>query len=64
MRINLVWEGPYSYAEVLTRDGNTDYGIYQIYSGHPVYGAYTLVYIGRRTVEPSQPGLVSPTEFG
>lgn len=46
MKINLHWRGPHSYSEVREMDGDTDYGLYQIYYVHPVYGD-TLVYIGK-----------------
>ena len=46
LRINLVWRGPHSPAEVRKLHGPSDYGIYQFYGTHPVYGADTLVYIG------------------
>ncbi len=47
MAINLVWSGPYTYGQVLDLDGGADYGVYQIYCHHPVYGAGALVYIGK-----------------
>lgn len=47
MAINLVWSGLYTYGQVLDLDGGADYGVYQIYSHHPVYGAGALVYIGK-----------------
>ena len=47
MAINLHWRGPHSYNDVLQLNGDTDYGLYQVYNVHPVYGADTLVYIGK-----------------
>ena len=47
MKINLFWKGPYSYGDLHDKTGPTDYGIYQIYGHHSVYGAETLVYIGQ-----------------
>ena len=47
MIINLVWKGPQPYGEVITQDDDTDYGVYQVYGIHPVYGADTLLYIGK-----------------
>ena len=47
MKVNLVWSGPHSYDDVRAMKGNTDYGLYQIYGTHPVYGANALLYIGR-----------------
>lgn len=48
--INLFWQGPYSYRQLRDKTGPTDYGIYQIYSHHPVYGSESLVYIGQANV--------------
>jgi hypothetical protein len=43
--IHIEWDGPYKFWDrpsqlesVSTLKGPTDYGIYQIYGGHPVYG--------------------------
>ena len=47
MKINLVWTGPHTYKNVLTMNGDRDYGIYQIYGAHPAYGSEALLYIGR-----------------
>ena len=46
--IHIYWEGPYSLQTLSEmRDENIDYGIYQIYGGHPVYGSDVLLYIGK-----------------
>ncbi|GKU82592.1 hypothetical protein [Niallia sp. NCCP-28] len=46
--INLEWEGPFGLKELpnLTNE-ESDYGIYQIYGKHPVYGNDVLIYIGK-----------------
>lgn len=51
--INIEWDGPYSFWDspsqlksVSSLMGSTDYGVYQIYGGHPVYGNSALLYIG------------------
>ena len=46
-QINIHWRGPHSYEDVRGMDGEADRGLYQIYGTHPVYGAGTLLYIGR-----------------
>ena len=51
VEINLHWRGPHSYNDVLKLNGDSDYGLYQIYSFHPIYGADTLVYIGQANEE-------------
>lgn len=44
--IHIEWDGPCALDAVLSLQGPTDYGIYQIYGGHPVYGNSALLYIG------------------
>lgn len=46
--IQIDWEGPYTLNELnlLTNDSH-DYGIYQIYGKHIVYGKDVLLYIGK-----------------
>ncbi len=51
--IHIEWDGPYRFGEhpshlepVSGLKGPTDYGVYQIYGGHPVYGNSALLYIG------------------
>lgn len=41
------WEGPISLEEARTKQGETDWGVYQIYGYHPVYGSDVLLYIGK-----------------
>jgi hypothetical protein len=45
--LRLVWEGPLTYREVIGKAANTDYGLYQIYAHHTVFGPNSLVYIGK-----------------
>ena len=59
--IRITWEGPYSLADIgyneeeekyniknsKLNDKKVDYGIYQIYGFHPVYGDNALLYIGQ-----------------
>lgn len=48
MEIHIDWEGPYIYEKALQFcDDNSDYGVYQIYGAHPVYGPDVLLYIGK-----------------
>jgi hypothetical protein len=51
--IHIEWDGPYRFWDnpsqlepVSSLKGPTDYGVYQIYGGHPVYGNSALLYIG------------------
>ncbi|MBM4275326.1 MAG: hypothetical protein FJ134_12825 [Deltaproteobacteria bacterium] len=51
--IFIEWDGPYDFDEweELT-DESCDYGLYQIYGVHPVYGEETLLYLDRTTDRP------------
>ena len=45
--IHLDWSGPYSLDEASALTGREDYGLYQFYGDHPVYGAGVLLYVGK-----------------
>jgi hypothetical protein len=46
--IYLEWDGPYGFDELHELDDEScDYGVYQIYGEHPVYGAEVLLYLGK-----------------
>ncbi|MDR1850429.1 MAG: hypothetical protein LBQ75_10355 [Zoogloeaceae bacterium] len=44
--IHVVWEG-FPYEKALELNDSNDYGVYQIYGAHPVYGSNVLLYIGK-----------------
>jgi hypothetical protein len=44
--IHIEWEGPYSLKAVKSLTGDSDFGLYQVYVCHPVYGPGVLAYIG------------------
>jgi hypothetical protein len=45
--IHVQWEGPKTWKQKNKLDGPKDYGVYQFYGCHPVYGVDTLLYIGK-----------------
>jgi len=46
--IQIRWDGPYRLTELSSlNDVKTDYGVYQIYGKHTVYGENVLLYIGQ-----------------
>ena len=47
--INIDWDGPFTEEGVKDFTDPTDYGVYQLYGRHPVYGMLpgTLLYIGK-----------------
>jgi hypothetical protein len=50
--IHIEWDGPYSQVQLPTlTDRESDYGVYQIYGGHPVYGSSVLLYIGKADIQ-------------
>lgn len=44
--IHIDWDGPYSQSQIAELNKESDFGIYQIYGAHPVYGSNVLIYIG------------------
>lgn len=47
VHIHVQWEGPFSYDEALKLKDKSDFGVYQIYGAHPVYGSEVLLYLGK-----------------
>lgn len=47
--INIDWQGPFSLEQALQLQAETDYGLYQYYGEHPIYGQNTLLYLGSAT---------------
>jgi hypothetical protein len=46
--LHVEWKGPHTYEEAQRlKNEETDYGVYQIYGSHPVYGSDVLLYIGK-----------------
>jgi hypothetical protein len=45
--IHIDWQGPLSLSEAIALKSDEDYGLYQYYGDHPVYGHNVLLYIGK-----------------
>lgn len=46
--INIAWEKiPFDFNIIKEKQSSDDFGLYQIYGHHPVYGEDTLLYIGK-----------------
>jgi hypothetical protein len=45
--VHIEWDGPFSIDEAKEKNGKDDYGVYQIYGNHPVYGYGASLYIGK-----------------
>ena len=47
MKIHIDWIGGHTLEEVKKLTAGDDYGLYQIYGTHPIYGSDVLLYIGK-----------------
>lgn len=45
--IHINWEGPFTHAEALKLNSETDYGLYQFYGDHLTYGRDAILYLGK-----------------
>jgi len=46
--VHVKWEGPLTRIEAQTRrNSQIDFGVYQVYGAHPLYGSGVLLYIGK-----------------
>ena len=50
--IHVQWVGPISFEHVRTYTSSTDYGVYQVYGHHPLYGRRSLLYLGKAQQRP------------
>ncbi len=50
--IHIEWTGPYTLENITDlMNEEMDYGIYQVYGKHPVYGSNVLLYIGKADLQ-------------
>ena len=50
--IRISWDGPYTLNNLSEIDDEVaDYGVYQIYGAHPIYGNDVLLYIGKADLQ-------------
>jgi hypothetical protein len=45
--IIIKWEGPFNQEEIIESNKTCDYGLYQVYGIHRIYGNDVLLYIGK-----------------
>jgi len=45
--VHIEWDGPFKIEQAKEKNGKDDYGVYQIYGNHPIYGYGVLLYIGK-----------------
>lgn len=45
--IEIFWQGPMNESDIKRLNTGKDYGLYQIYGTHNIFGANTLLYIGQ-----------------
>jgi hypothetical protein len=46
-KIEILWDGPFTLEQIKGFNKSDDYGLYQIYGTHSIYGIDTLLYIGK-----------------
>jgi len=46
-QITIKWEGPFTAKEIRKKNDDTDFGIYQVYGNHRIYGQNVLLYVGK-----------------
>lgn len=61
--IHLQWDGPFTLQEVYEMNDNHDYGVYQVYGSHPVYGSDVLLYIGKASQQTFSARLQQQDQF-
>ena len=49
--IHVQWDGPFTLEEISKLNDDHDYGIYQVYGSHPVYGSDVLLYVGKASAQ-------------
>lgn len=47
--IHIDWQGPFTLEQALQLQSDTDFGLYQYYGEHPIYGQNALLYLGSAT---------------
>lgn len=45
--IHVQWDGPFALDQLEEMNNGYDYGVYQVYGSHPIYGSDVLLYIGK-----------------
>jgi len=45
--IHILWDGPYTPEEAKKLNSDSDYGLYQYYGEHILYGVDSLLYVGK-----------------
>lgn len=45
--IEINWFGPFTHNQVVDMNNDCDYGIYQVYGNHRIYGENVLLYVGK-----------------
>jgi len=62
--IHINWSGTHSLKDVESLNGPEDFGVYQVYGNHPVYGSGVLLYIGRAVKQTFKTRFAQPDHVG
>ncbi len=63
-KIHIQWDGPYSLEQIKSMNSGKDYGLYQAYGVHTVYGSNVLLYIGQATYQTFGVRILQHTKWG
>ena len=63
-QIHIVWDGPFTLDQIKGMKSEDDYGVYQVYGTHVVYGSYSLLYIGQATYQKFGVRIPQHTKWG
>lgn len=62
--INILWEKiPFDFEIIKTKNSESDFGLYQVYGKHNVYGQNALLYIGQSNIQKFSNRLKDRWEF-
>ncbi|MGL6176896.1 MAG: hypothetical protein ACRC1U_07870 [Vibrionaceae bacterium] len=61
-QIHILWDGPFSLEQIkLMKKKTNNYGLYQVYGTHTVYGSNVLLYIGQTTYQTFGERILQPS---
>lgn len=63
-QIHIQWDGPFSLEQIKLMNTRTDYGLYQVYGTHTVYGSNVLLYIGQATYQTFGTRILQHSKWG
>ncbi len=63
-QIHVQWDGPFSLEDIKQMHQQSDYGLYQVYGTHVVYGSNILLYIGKASCQTFGTRILQHSKWG